>query len=415
YDANDRLNGETYDANGNAVVSGGAAYAFDFENRISESGGGSVVVTYDGDGNRVAETAGGVTTRYLVDTNNPTGHAQVVEELDAAGQVARQYTYGHDLISQNQVVGGAWRVSFYGYDGQGSVRQLTDAAGAVTDTYAYDAFGNLIARTGSTPNSYLYTGEQFDANLGFYYLRARYLNTATGRFQSSDTFEGSVFEPLSLHKYTYVHNDPPNGVDPTGHFGDFSIGGLCTSMAIGATISAISGLNAHSTLESVATDLLTGAIEGALFYLGGGLILKSAASLFRYIRVVRSARALSAIEGVFSRIQNAGELFPGTEVPTRFTFSTRVGEFFISGAERGGQPVGAIKHVVELLTRGTASQTRMATALVLEDLEGAIVNASTQGITYGEKMIVGNWELIFEEAGVSGPLPKLFHAVYLGS
>jgi hypothetical protein len=52
----------------------------------------------------------------------------------------------------------------------------------------------------------------------------------------------------------------------------------------------------------------------------------------------------------------------------------------------------------------------MATSLVLQDLEGAIINASTQGSKYGEKMVVGNWELIFEEAGVSGPLPKLFHS-----
>lgn len=36
---------------------------------------------YDGDGNRVAETAVGVTTKYLVDTLNPTGYSQVLDEL----------------------------------------------------------------------------------------------------------------------------------------------------------------------------------------------------------------------------------------------------------------------------------------------------------------------------------------------
>ena len=62
--------------------------------------------------------------------------------------------------------------SFYGYAGLGSVQFLTDAAGTKTDSYDYDAFGSLIGMTGSTSNPYLFTGEQFGANLGLYYLRA---------------------------------------------------------------------------------------------------------------------------------------------------------------------------------------------------------------------------------------------------
>jgi len=37
---------------------------------------------------------------------------------------------------------------------------------SVTDTYDYDAFGNKINSTGTTPNEFLYRGEQFDADLG---------------------------------------------------------------------------------------------------------------------------------------------------------------------------------------------------------------------------------------------------------
>jgi hypothetical protein len=40
--------------------------------------------------------------------------------------------------------------------------------------YDYDAFGNLIHQTGSTPNNYLFAGEQFDPDLGMHFLRARY-------------------------------------------------------------------------------------------------------------------------------------------------------------------------------------------------------------------------------------------------
>ncbi len=67
-------------------------------------------------------------------------------------------------------------MSFYGYDGGGTVRQLTSSSGTVTDTYNYDAFGNKLNSTGSTPNEFLYRGEQFDSDLTLYYLRARYYN-----------------------------------------------------------------------------------------------------------------------------------------------------------------------------------------------------------------------------------------------
>lgn len=110
-----------------------------------------------------------------MDTKNLTGHAQVLEELQSVSggstNVARKYVYGHDLIAQITSVS----TNYYGYDGQGTVRFLTSAAGSLTDTYTYDAFGILIYSSGTTPNNYLYTGEQYDPNLGFYYLRARYI------------------------------------------------------------------------------------------------------------------------------------------------------------------------------------------------------------------------------------------------
>ena len=172
YDANDRTATDTYDNNGNTVAQAGTTNVYDFENHLVRHG--AMTIVYDGDGNRVAETIGGVTTKYQVDDQNLTGYAQVVEELQN-GSVVRKYSYGLERISENQLISGAWKISFYNYDGHGSVRALTNNTGVVTDTYDYDAFGNLIASTGSTGNSYLYAGEQFDPNLGLYYNRARYL------------------------------------------------------------------------------------------------------------------------------------------------------------------------------------------------------------------------------------------------
>jgi hypothetical protein len=88
----------------------------------------------------------------------------MLDELQGSA-VSRTYTYGLSLISQ-KLVASSSQLSFYGFDGHGSVRFLTDPTGAVTDTYDYDAFGNLIASTGTTPNNYLFAGEQFDPALG---------------------------------------------------------------------------------------------------------------------------------------------------------------------------------------------------------------------------------------------------------
>src|SRR5207244_2978163 len=103
---------------------------------------------------------------------------------------------------------------YYGYDGLGSTRYLTDDGGIITDTYVYDAFGILTASTGSTENDYLFAGEQWDPDLGLYYLRARYYHPYSGRFWTADTFLGDEVDPLSLHKYVYCAADPVNRVDP---------------------------------------------------------------------------------------------------------------------------------------------------------------------------------------------------------
>lgn len=111
------------------------------------------------------------------------------------------YVYGLDRISQSRVAffnnQNITQLSYYIYDGHGSVRALTDPSGNVTDTYDYDAFGNLIHQTGTTLNNYLFAGEQFDPDLSLYYNRARYLNVSTGRFWSMDTDEGKDEAPLS--------------------------------------------------------------------------------------------------------------------------------------------------------------------------------------------------------------------------
>jgi len=141
----------------------------------------------------------------------------------------RVYTFGHALLSQDQLLNGTWTVSYHCMDGHGNTRFLTSQLGDITDTYDYDAFGNLIALTGSTPNNFLFTTEQFDPDLGLYFLRARYQDTTTGRFWTVDGFEGFNTDPESLHKYVYVKNNPTEFTDPSGRIVFQSINSLLFS------------------------------------------------------------------------------------------------------------------------------------------------------------------------------------------
>ncbi len=223
YDPDDRLQSDTYDANGNTVSSGGVNYSYEFEDRLVSTSNG-VTIVYDGDGNRASETAAGITTKYLVDDLTPTHYAQVAEET-VNGVVTAQFTYGLMRISQNR----DGTASYYGFDPGGSVRQLLSPAGAVTDTYAYDGFGNTVTQAGSTTNEFLYRGEQWDSALQMYYLRARYYVPRTGRFLTSDKFEpGDIAtcdcpmtspagHQLSIHNlFGYAASDPVGLRDPRG-------------------------------------------------------------------------------------------------------------------------------------------------------------------------------------------------------
>ena len=227
YNTNDWLTGDVYDSNGSTRTNGPNIFFYDAENHLTNAtvAGTTVAYAYTADGIRVSKTIAGTTTLYLVDDRNPSGYAQVLEELAVTGgttNLSKVFTYGLDLIAQRDA--GTGTRSFYGYDGNGNTRYLTGTNGAITDTYLCDAFGSLLTSTGTTANDYRYTGEQYDTTLGLYYLRARYLNAGTGRFWSRDGVPGAPFDPASLHRYTYGANNPANRVDPSGN--EFTISGI---------------------------------------------------------------------------------------------------------------------------------------------------------------------------------------------
>ena len=117
-------------------------------------------------------------------------------------------------MSEAQPINSAHRQpSFYEYDGAGSVRQLTNAAISVTDTYEYDAFGNAVNKTGTTPDNYLYRGEQYDPDLGLYYLRARYYRILP---RGASSASGDTLADEGQRRYEYAAANPVDGLAPNG-------------------------------------------------------------------------------------------------------------------------------------------------------------------------------------------------------
>ncbi len=99
--------------------------------------------------------------------------------------------------------------------------RLTDESQAQVAEYYYTAYGEIWEQTGTfaETNKYRFTGEQFDEETGFYYLRARYYDPTIGRFMTRDCEScGNRQRPLSLNKYLYGEANPVLYVDPSGHF-----------------------------------------------------------------------------------------------------------------------------------------------------------------------------------------------------
>ena len=314
YDANDRP-GVPYtfdsagdalrtDLNGDGTSDQTLDSVYDYAGRLvhyRNSTGTQVTLVYDGDGNRLRKqvrASSGATsrtfTRYIASPQNPTGYSQVLEEWSAtapdvgsatAYALTARYTHGLRLVKQDRLVAGATGTDYFAIDGLGSVRFLIQRPAStwqLGDSYVYDSFGILIgsydsagtlfAAGGGTANKFRFAGEQWDSDLGLYYLRARYYNPSDGRFVSTDTFEGSQSDPLSLHKYLYCHGNPINGTDPSGH--EFSLMGLNVSQSIGGGLQAMRA-GGVAIAKRVAINSLYGSIIGGAAgewdaILGGG-------------------------------------------------------------------------------------------------------------------------------------------------
>jgi RHS repeat-associated protein len=122
----------------------------------------------------------------------------------------------------------------------------------------YDPFGSVLMQAGNNPSGLGFTGEQTDPN-GLQYLRARYMNPATGTFLSRDPVEGVMGRVASMNGYGYAEGNPAFYTDPSGQIVWIPLF-IAATKIIGAGLVAAGGFAA----ASVANDIR-----------GGGLISKA--------------------------------------------------------------------------------------------------------------------------------------------
>lgn len=154
YDAAERMTkaGTTtfaYDKNGNqtsrTVGTTTTNYAYDFEDQLVKAG--TETYARDALGRVASSTLGTTKTEYLFD-----GSEVISEQAGTANPTRYARGPGGHVASSRT---GTNAPTYYHRDAIGSVVALSSNAGALTDTYSYEAFGSVRARTGtsSSPTS----------------------------------------------------------------------------------------------------------------------------------------------------------------------------------------------------------------------------------------------------------------------
>ena len=204
----------TYDAIGNPLTYDGWTFTWKAGRMLASmvKTGTNAQFTYDHNGMRIRKIVNGVTTNYTLNGKNVVHMTQGSHDLhffyDAQGKPG--------MVTYNDVD------YFYVYNLQGDVVALIDANGTQVVEYVYDAWGALIAKTGSmvatlgTVNPFRYRGYIYDEETGLYYLRSRYYNPVCKRFINADSLAGVCGRISSHNVFSYCCNTPILSSDFSG-------------------------------------------------------------------------------------------------------------------------------------------------------------------------------------------------------
>ena len=145
--------------------------------------------------------------RYVWDRNG-----NIIAEMNGEGNLTNKYVRGNKLISKNGN-------EYFGYDGHGSVVNISNESGKSIKSYDYDAFGVELNKDANDTNLFRYCGEQYDNETDSIYLRARYYSPSLGRFTTEDPAKDGD------NWYSYCAGNPVNSWDPSGNaaYGGISV------------------------------------------------------------------------------------------------------------------------------------------------------------------------------------------------
>ena len=214
YDTNNRLvvfngNAVSYDLDGNMLSDGVRCFTYDSTNKLITADGHTY--TYNAEGVRIRNLCEcGEETTYTYNTNCKLSRI-LMKTTDG---VVTKYVYGKGLIGEE--VNNTFKT--YHFDFRGSTIAITDASGAITDTFAYDTYGKCISRTGTSDVIFGYNGRDgvvTDGN-GLIYMRARYYSPEMKRFINADIVAGSITNAVTLNRFAYANGNPISFVDPFG-------------------------------------------------------------------------------------------------------------------------------------------------------------------------------------------------------
>ena len=84
--------------------------------------------------------------------------------------------------------------------------------------FAYDTYGKLLSRTGTTPIIFGYNGRDgvVTEDNGLIYMRARYYSPEMKRFINADIVAGQISNAITLNRFAYANGNPVSFVDPFG-------------------------------------------------------------------------------------------------------------------------------------------------------------------------------------------------------
>lgn len=221
HDAANQVAGFTYDARGRTTGDGRRAFAWDSAGHLVSvvQGATAIQFTYTPLGQPASRDDGATTTRFACSYALP--NAPVLAEL-AGGAPVRFHVFHPDGRLAYQVEFAPAPVArFPHFDQIGNTLFRTGPGGVVTDAYACDRFGVLLAQTGASDQPHRFHGEhgvRSDPGSGLVQMGFRHYDPATARFLSRDPIFLRLLtaSAADANPYHFVAANPVQNYDPTG-------------------------------------------------------------------------------------------------------------------------------------------------------------------------------------------------------